>query len=82
VLEYQTKLASKKTYKPISKPAQTKVMLVPMVCSARERADSAHSPAPSCYRNRFPYDSVTFGDAQKNRFWSVYGAFSRWTEYS
>jgi hypothetical protein len=29
VLEYQTKLASKKIYKPISKQAQTKVMLVP-----------------------------------------------------
>jgi len=28
VLEYQTKLASKKTYKPISKSAQPKVMSV------------------------------------------------------
>lgn len=28
VLDYQTKLASKKTYKPISKPTQSKVMLV------------------------------------------------------
>lgn len=28
VLEYQTKLAAKKTYKPISKSAQSKVMLV------------------------------------------------------
>ncbi|KAF0720858.1 ATP-dependent DNA helicase, partial [Aphis craccivora] len=52
------------------------------ICPARERADSAHPPAPPCYRNRFPYGRMTFGDAQKTQFRSASGAFSRWTEYS
>jgi len=52
-----------------------------IVCPAKELTDSAHPPAPPCYRNRFPYSKMKFGDAQKTRFSSARGAFSHWTEY-
>ncbi|KAE9533989.1 hypothetical protein AGLY_008725 [Aphis glycines] len=69
-------MANRSTHFPI----RPNPFIATVVCLARERADSAHPPAPSCYRNRFSYGRVMFGDAQKNRFWSVCGAFSRWTE--
>jgi len=45
--------------------------LLCLLCPARECTASAHPPASPCYRNRFPYGRVPFGDAQINQFFRL-----------
>jgi len=55
--------------------------LLTILCPTREHVGFVHLPRHPAVKTGFPYGRVLLEDAQKNRFWSGLGIFSRMTGY-